>query len=393
MMAAGAVLLSGCESDNGRDAADGHRIPLEVMAVSQSFFDIEPWSTREGGTAVAGTTRGTWQEELPAGYMPYNVLFPTTTPEHTTIGVFLTPERTDAVGNFVYIGTDSHGTPTNDWLSTISIKEGQTYYLYGFMPRQGAETATITSPNGSGGDDFKNGAVMQVNNFNTLTAADVSVIVGVRAAASNEDISAPASPVELGKFEYQAQEEDHNYVFLLLKHIYASLHLKASIDAEYHKLRTIKITRMELEAIDIPTVCDLTVSIATNTTNSDPVTSIVFDTEGKPTGSPRLQLFPHISIPETELELQETVPESFLSCFAPSKCQEFNIHTTYDVYDRHGNLIRKGCTAVNHISKEKIQGLDHIGAGEIFTVNLVVRPTYLYVLSEPDLDNPSFEIN
>ena len=30
--------------------------------------------------------------------------------------------------------------------------------------------------------------------------------------------------------------------------------------------------------------------------------------------------------------------------------------------------------------------------GELFTVNLLIKPTYLYVLSEPDLDNPTVKI-
>ena len=68
------------------------------------------------------------------------------------------------------------------------------------------------------------------------------------------------------------------------------------------------------------------------------------------------------------------------------------LHTTYNVYDKEGNLIREGCVADNFIDPNTIPGFDEIGAGDKFTVNLLVEPDYLYVLSDPDLDNPRITI-
>ena len=31
-------------------------------------------------------------------------------------------------------------------------------------------------------------------------------------------------------------------------------------------------------------------------------------------------------------------------------------------------------------------------AGDVYTLRITVKPTFLYVLSDPDLDNPTFEI-
>ena len=35
----------------------------------------------------------------------------------------------------------------------------------------------------------------------------------------------------------------------------------------------------------------------------------------------------------------------------------------------------------------------NLKAGELFTVNLLIKPTFLYVMSEPDLDNPTIVVN
>ena len=56
------------------------------------------------------------------------------------------------------------------------------------------------------------------------------------------------------------------------------------------------------------------------------------------------------------------------------------------VYDRKGNLIRKGCEATN-----KIPDLE-ASRGQRVQLNLTVNPTYLYVLSDPDLDNPTVKV-
>ena len=76
---------------------------------------------------------------------------------------------------------------------------------------------------------------------------------------------------------------------------------------------------------------------------------------------------------------------------------QFEMTATYNVYDRNGNLIRKDCEAKNVLKLTKSDsdqilpgGLAH---GQKYTFNLTVNPTYLYVLSDPDLDNPTVTIN
>ena len=61
---------------------------------------------------------------------------------------------------------------------------------------------------------------------------------------------------------------------------------------------------------------------------------------------------------------------------------------TYDVCsadDTH-NVIRENCTASN---KMRVSGMEH---GKTNTVTVTIAPTYLYVLTDPDLNNPTIYI-
>ncbi len=387
----GALLLVSCEQAGlfqvGQEEGstpDAPRYPLEVVPLSASFVDRAP------------ITRGTFAEELPTGYIPYNQLHPTTTPDHTTIGVFMTPERTSTVGNFIYMGMDpTTNLPSNDWKSTITVAENTQYYIYGFMPSEDAETASITPLPGQ--TDYAAGAIITIHNYNTLTADDVCVISGLRWASKEEKNTGNLTgPVELGKFGYLGHVQGDNHIFVLLEHIYAGLHFKANIDPAYHQLRNINITKVELTAENIYTTGDLTVRLEANDNNQEPVTSVVFETPDNNTGNEDATITLYDAGDGNGYRLTEQISASFLGCFAPKECRSFVLKTTYDVYDRNGagdgtesgsgNLIRKGCVAENRISDALLHTLNR---GDIYTVQLTVMPTYLYVMSDPDLDNPT----
>ena len=72
----------------------------------------------------------------------------------------------------------------------------------------------------------------------------------------------------------------------------------------------------------------------------------------------------------------------------------------YDVYDTNtkdnpaGNRVRTDCTATNTLRmSEAIYGFTQFERCKKYTVNVTVNPTYLYVMSDPDLDNPEMKVN
>ena len=86
--------------------------------------------------------------------------------------------------------------------------------------------------------------------------------------------------------------------------------------------------------------------------------------------------------------------QPFQSHFMPAGVTKLNIISTYDVYDRKGNLIRLNDEAINTIDiHELFTGQDEALRGRRYTINLTINPTYLYMLSDPDLDNPTVIID
>ena len=379
--------LAACSSDDSDDAPDtpkGTPQTLTLITSSTSFLEVNPMET----------TRA-----LPTGYLSYNQLYPTTVPEHTKIGVFMTPERHDATADFVYMGydPDTH-LPTNKWRSSIIITEGQQYYIYGFMPREDARNAEITPLGDTSGDDggYATGAMLKIRGLNTVTGADVCVIVGVKKwAPANSDDEAPAiedSGIQLGEFAYQGGSEGSNYVYLLLKHLFAGLHFKAHVDPTYAALRTLRVKKFEIISTVVASEIDLSIELTANSEGTDPVTDIQYTPASGASTTAHSTLFPYEGGPDY-IDLPVATPESFLACYAPSICQSFILQTTFDVYDKKGNITRSNCVVQNQINNNLIPQINTMSAGQIYTIDLLIKPTYLYVMSDPDLENPTIVIN
>ena len=86
-----------------------------------------------------------------------------------------------------------------------------------------------------------------------------------------------------------------------------------------------------------------------------------------------------------------------IACVPYTGATYYELQSSYEVYDKNvtpahpnGNLIRKG-SAVNRLNPLSILELkeSQMKRGCEYKLKLTVMPTYLYVLSEPDLDNPS----
>ena len=372
---AGILLLAGCRNESVEQPADSKQeTMIELVPLTTRYVDIQNMSTRA--------------DFLPPGFVPYDDLYPTTTPPNKTIGVFLTPEKETSIGNFIYEGKDDNDISI--WKSTVMVSAGTNYYIYGYMPHLDADIASITPLNGN----YANGAILHIDNYTTLTSADVCAVVGVRNATASEKINGPEDYINQGFFFYEGQVSGENCLFVLLKHLYAGVHFKAFIGSKYHKMRDIKITGLRLEAQNIPNTVDLTLTLTANDTNTNPLVA-TYDL-AEETGTQSVPLFPYEGVSEYEVKEkdEDPEPEGFLGCFVPGQPDSthplaFVLHTTYNVYDKEGTCIRQGCEASNIINPQEIPGFDNIGAGDVFTVNLLIEPDFLYVLSDPDLDNPT----
>ena len=376
-------MLQSCDNDEP-DTRQLREVHLVLGA--QTYSDITITHAAAPGTRA-----------LPDGFVTYSELYPQGLPEYAQIYAYLAKAGSNPPETGLFAYEDISGTRT--WSSHINIDAGETYYIYGFMPKEDAGNITITpytNPNDATISGYQHGAVMTINGLNAVTPADVCVIVGVRGNDNNTDaITSLDMASRLGKFDYTTQDAG-DYVYLLIDHLYCGLNFEMKVDAAYNALRTIKVKQLKLIANNGSSTVkkvNAVVTLVANQTYSgtqplNPLSdeaggSISFTTAETGDDVEPAMLWNDATNPKV-LSTEKT---SFLGCFAPATNRNYILESTYDIYDRKGNLIRANCTAQNAFTAPS-----GMKPGQNHTYQITVNPTYLYMLSDPDLDNPVFTL-
>ena len=282
----------------------------------------------------------------------------------TSVRVILTTATDQVSGNSTKTGDE-------EWSSTARVKKNVQYFIHGYMPADAATGSTLEAqPSG-----IANGAILSLNGVDAVTQTDLSVIVGVQDLTNSTD----AFDVRMGQFGYLGKDRGKNFAHLLMYRIQSSIHFELLIDNGYSQLRTIKLKKATLTA-EQGNKCDIMVNMRANNSGSNPITTINYiPTEG----TTDVDIFED----EEGVALSTDVPLTFNVNFVPILRNYLTLNVTYDVYDSKGNFIHSR-TASNKLGSA-LPALLH---GEQTTLTLTVRPTYLYVLSDPDLDNPTIGI-
>ena len=338
---AGGLLLTGCANDNTEsfeEPVQEQGSPLELRAV-----------TRTSGATQIGN----------ANCPPIKAIL--------TSETALVQE-----GYFRY-------TAGSGWTSDLSVKEERQYYLYGYMP-ENIEGTTVTYAAPTGGK-YADGIDLSFSNLPAITENDVSVVVGVQRV---DGVSTETPNVTEGFFSYLSGIWGKNFVNLLMGHIYAGLELNFKIDVDYASVRSIHLKTVTLTT-DYGQV-NATVQLRADKGIEQAVFTKV---SGSSASAPITML--RAESAETVLDDRFTNTPLKLSklayCFPSIFAAEganLSITTTYDVYDRTKNKNLGERTSTN---KLRITATA-INPGQKKTVIITVQPTYLYVLSDGDLDNP-----
>lgn len=350
-----AALVASCSSDSSDGGRkDGSRTVRDVylMLYPQTYDDVTPTVSHRA---------------LPTGFVFYDELSPRMSDADTKIHCFMTHgTNVDFQGDFSYKGESS-------WFSKIPLDDG-TYQVFGFMPSAELGKVSIAPQT-----NYQTGAVITATGLPVLTVTDPCVIVGVKGAGNNVTPIANMN-MQLGAFSYNAGDEgDHLYV--LLDHLYAALHLRLKIDDDYSQLRTVKLTRLSLTAQQVKSVN----VVATLTAGSTaPLSEVV--TENTTGLGDEVVLYNG-----DEQQLYPSTTFDRLVCVAPGVNRLFVMKTTYNVYDRQGNLIRENRTVENTLAIPETT-MPLLAGGKKLIFNLTVNPTYIHVLSDPDLDDPKIII-
>ena len=308
----------------------------EQQRSAGSPLQVVPYiATYQGNDALS-------RRAVSEGYSPY------TPNQDISIGLFILPTYTEA-----QLVRYSNG----DWHSQIMVVGSDSCTIYGYMPK--SITSSISQ---SGGN-----TTLTLTGIPAVSADDICFITGV------DDLT---GDLLQGQFGYKGKS-DENYIRLLMDHLFASVKFNFSVDTDYSKLRTIKLKSLKLMTSSAPMTAAIT--LTPNTTGAYPATVEYTTSVGTST--------PAAFFASEDGEQIPTTTTNFVCCFAPSASSTLSLVTIYDVYDSKGNLIRKNCEATNKLPDLEAQ------RGCQVTLNLKVAPTYLYQLSEPDLDNPTITIN
>ena len=360
------VLVASCS----QDGAERPRVEVELMPCTSSYLFVEPVATRA------------WTP--PADYHLYSELNGMFDSQanlvDNTIGIYFTQDAETPEGGTFFKSSD------DKWRSTVDISTG-TYYLYGYIPHRSGITSSI-SPNSS----YSNGAVLTLTGMPTVTNNDFCVVVGAKEGTDEETVPG----LTTGQFAYEVTSADDNYIFLLFDHIYSALRIRIAVDEDYDDQRTVKLKALRLKAYNgssaFKSKTSATITLAKTDDGSSPITSITF-TPDDTSGDVEAPLFQNSS----GLTLTTDFTD-FRGCFIPNSTggsiTDLVLESTYDVYDKSGTLTRADCTSENKLSLSTIFGAaaSPMARGKMYTVSLLVKPSYLYRLSDTELDNPSFTI-
>lgn len=335
-------LLSACTEDTA-DTDAGKDNQLVVMSYLPNF--AEPGETR-------------------AAAQPYGELYPESEAGAPTIGLFLTPSQTSRWSTLTYRGNDQ-------WASAVSVRK-ENYYVYGFMPTTAVESASVSAVE----TDYAKGAVLTLTGVNPVLATDPCVLVGIQQVPN----AAAAKNLQRGVFDYEGKEKGQNFAYLLFDHLYASVSFQLKVDADYNNMRTIKLKTLGLKTSSVGSE-NVTVTVRATTEDANPITSLQFSGSGE---SGTFVVFENAE----GLELS-TEEKSIVGYFAPTVGDGLKLVCTYDVYDKKGTPVRLNCSAENDLSAK----IRNIQSGEQVLLHLTINPTYLLVLSGPEVENPTITVN
>lgn len=341
LLIATAMLLNACSSDNTEaqtDTTGNEPVGKEVQLMSYA----SPFTDKELARRAA-----------PTGFTAY------TLDKTTNMGVYMLLPENLASPKLERI---TYNSSTGKWNAYFEVTADKTYTVYGYMPKTVEMNSTLTSIT-------DNGAALTITGIKPVTTDDICIITGVKGTDDGlkEGLFSWYTPVGVKTY----------YIHLLMDHLYAAAQFRLKIDADYSLLRTIKLKTMTLSTNKESVTAAIT--LAHNDTGASPITGVTYTPSGTSSTT-------EIYNSDEGTALDKTTPLSINACFAPELSDNLTLVSTYDVYDSKGNLIRQGCTATN-----KLPNLNAV-RGQRVLLNMTVNPTYLYVLSDPDLDNPTITI-
>lgn len=348
LVAGGMMLLSGCSGSSGDDLPQSEQSSLQLGAVTRT----------NGAFKIPNDAN-------PASSI--QLFLATLTPTNENPNLYTMVERTYAYSN----GQWSSNTP-------FIVKEETPYYLYGYMP------SSISAAQSAPDADYSKGINLTLSNLPAITFDDICVLVGVQRV---EALSSETPTVTEGQYGFRTGIKGKNYLNLLMAHLYSKLSVSFKIDPAYAELRSIRLKEVKLTSKYADDA-----SVTLNLRSGQGIGSPTF-----PSGSEGAvdHIVTLLNLSDAEKVLDKTLGNTALALDLPAYCRPMGMEgtynltltTKYDVYDtKNQNLGER--TSENKIQFQAAE----LRPGIEKVMVLTVKPTYLYVLSEYDADNPTITL-
>ena len=402
--------LAGCSSGDEVGPAK-QKLDVELVPCMTAYEDVESAADKKQKPA---TDKGLSRETPTRAWLPPSgfELVPGT--ENNSIGICFTQDGEAPKTGYFF-------TSSGKWRSSVEIASAATYYLYGYTPHVPGVSCEISS-SGTPGDNsaYSEGAVLTIKDISTVTPNDVCVVVGAKNGMADytESGDYEVTGLQEGNFEYAAvptgvinEPGVGNYAYLLFDHLFSALRLNFSVNATYAALRNIKLTELSLRTYTDPSdpesvntkTFNVTITLQKTADGSSPIAKDGLGNElitFTPTGEKDYKGTPFYQNPDGEELPVSPAFDTFVAHYVPVGVTKLVLISKYDVYDRNvttehpdGNLIRKDCIAENTINLSMFSGQSQSLRGRRYNINLTVNPSYLYVMSDDDLNNPKLDIN
>ena len=347
MMAVG-LLMAACAEDNLQEVRPDGKVRVDVGCESQTEVQVGTRAAADGYTEFGG-----------ADY------------DGVQLGViaWLTGTQDYDQGFATYSYADGK------WTSNVYLAK-QTYNVYGYMPHNGEANSILPD---LGSEAAPSTFAMKWTGQPTFATKPVLASVG--------SARSTASSVTDGSFSVDVdqvgQEEKINF---RMNHLLAKLNLQFYLPEPYADKRKIRVTQVTLSGGQgVADRYDITCSYDANgalTTTYTPMQGASTSGNTYPYKDPDGLLL------TTDKQLFGTY--YFVPDAVNSSSNLMTLTVTYNVYDKNGTLTREHQTATNaRIALHKVNNVAQATqVAHEYTANVKVVPSYLYVLSDGDMQNP-----
>lgn len=229
----------------------------------------------------------------------------------------------------------------------------------------------------------------------TMTIQNLPVVCNSNILVSSGAARADAT---LNKYSYSAhmakEQPEYHKMNFIMDNMMCGVGLSFKIDDRYSRLRSITVKEVKIGKSG--TVDGKTTAVSTMTTATigfgQSALSINYDTPAA--GGLNTSVY---NASDLSLKLSTTAEPVDSKCYiVPGVVTPNDLVMTvkYDVYDKKGNLIRPDQTATNKLTGALSDKSNNslIKANNMINLLVIVAPTYLYNLSDDDLDNPGITI-